>query len=736
MIMSIRRCLSLTIVILSSHGDLQAQTNSLMNVTRWRGTFIHRATDSGVNTRDDCTITWHVKHDVQIQSELVLDEFTLPHPTYRYWFSVSNLQESILVDEDYLESCPSSTGEPNIFRIKAAEHTEFPPRGFDLSINSSNGTYTIGFPAGSFVNARLEFSGDDDDPPIGSFGSFPFDNAGGHITRPLPTNGMVLTGSSRVPLSQVLMSTAVPWFFWSPFLTADVEVAWQIEPAEREEVELVVTLPDYENWRPQGSVDEDIPGNSMGIQASLQRLDGNPPQSARVKKFFVELLSVSREPGVCMNFPVNATTNGNPQADVQFMSELNVDWSIVGGTGEGIAMESAEGSYLVSPEATLSAFDWGAYALLQVSAELVDGRTLVGRLRSDATPGQIRIPKRVDGSLIADVWKVEKGVDGRSDIDDSEGDPEGDGHPGDGLALYEEYRGFYEGGPFNHISGHPKKKDLFVRDKIGNKRGYLLAAAISGLEIHHWLQDDEFPESRVINANHSPGAPHLVDQHGLLVMRELLDGPLGTTCGGPSIPKHIQKILIDTSASAVDSSGGVPWTVVSRNGKLILRDPFARLIAHELMHACNVRHHGRGDVRQHEWIIDRDQEGTIAFKEDGQIIRILNEGGTSIVPRPVTNLVMTLWLGVPGGQHSGDEECVMRYGVADAYRSRNPSNVRYWIDGDEIGGTSLCNHSTGTGVNATGRTPQSRYGDAARGNCVHQVCVNDAMNHAAGDPCE
>ena len=714
-------------------GGAQGQTNtSLMNVTRWRGTFTRHVSDAGSGLRDGCTVTWKVLHDVRVTSQLNLGQSSISHPTWRYWFSTNNLQQSIEVDEEYLEVCPNPGGDPDMFRIKATEDPEFPPEGFDLQIHSDRGTYTIGFPAGAFVNADLEISGSDG-PPIPSVGSFAFDNAHGHIERPLPTNGMVLSGSHLARLPDVMMSTAVGWFFWNQFLSQNIEVTWHLEPVESEDVELVVMLPGYDNWRPEGSIDENTPGNSIGIEARLQRTDGNPPQTARVKKFAMELVSVSHEPGVCMNYPVDAASGGDPKPDLQFVSELNQDWTIDGGAPESLVMESQEGSYLVSPSAMMTSFDWGAYALLKVTAELVDGRILTGHLNGGS--GDIRIPKRQDGSLIADAWKTAKGVSGLPDTNDSEGDPEGDGHPGDGLALYEEYRGFYEGGLFTHISGHPKKKDLFVRNMIGDTRGYVLAAAISGLEIHYRLAADEFPASRVINANHSAGAPHTVDQHGILVVRAPLDGPAGQACGGPSIPKHIVKIMIESTEPAVNDSGGVPWTMVRRNGKLILRDRFARLIAHELMHACNVWHHGRGDVRHQEWVIDRDQEGTLTFKEDDQVIRILRESGASIVPRPVTNLTMTVWLGVTGGAHSGNDDCVMRYDLADAYRSLAQPNVRYWVDGDEVAGSSLCNHKAGTGVNAAGRTPQPRYGDATNGDCLKQICVNDAMNHAPGGSC-
>jgi hypothetical protein len=37
----------------------------------------------------------------------------------------------------------------------------------------------------------------------------------------------------------------------------------------------------------------------------------------------------------------------------------------------------------------------------------------------------------------------------------------------------------------------------------------------------------------------------------------------------------------------------------------------------------------------------------------------------------------------------------------------------------------LCTLPLGTGVNSKDHVPQSRYGDAERGDCTHQIDVND-----------
>ncbi len=87
-------------------------------------------------------------------------------------------------------------------------------------------------------------------------------------------------------------------------------------------------------------------------------------------------------------------------------------------------------------------------------------------------------------------------------------------------------------------------------------------------------------------------------------------------------------------------------------------------------------------------------------------------------------------LGIRGGQHSGVEDCVMRYDIANTYKKDGEPNTRYYWFGRELPGAQLCSQSTGTSINAPGRTPQPRYFDAARGrgNCKGQILVNDAIN--------
>jgi hypothetical protein len=89
----------------------------------------------------------------------------------------------------------------------------------------------------------------------------------------------------------------------------------------------------------------------------------------------------------------------------------------------------------------------------------------------------------------------------------------------------------------------------------------------------------------------------------------------------------------------------------------------------------------------------------------------------------------TVYVARSRGQHSGNDQCLMRYAIATAYVPEgNSTRVRYWVNRTDIRGLELCTSAAGTGINGP---PRPRYGSAAdrRGNCKHQIRVCDE-----GDP--
>lgn len=87
-------------------------------------------------------------------------------------------------------------------------------------------------------------------------------------------------------------------------------------------------------------------------------------------------------------------------------------------------------------------------------------------------------------------------------------------------------------------------------------------------------------------------------------------------------------------------------------------------------------------------------------------------------------------VGQPGGEHSGVQDCLMRYYFAEFYPAKGRENTYYLVTpGTEPFGLTLCRAKGGTGINSTSNQPQSRYGDAGPhgGRCFSQICPNDAI---------
>jgi len=316
---------------------------------------------------------------------------------------------------------------------------------------------------------------------------------------------------------------------------------------------------------------------------------------------------------------------------------------------------------------------------------------------------------------IAGVWKEENNVASLPDSDDGE-KVAGQQHDGDGFTLYEEYRGWVVNG--KRVEGDPKRKDFFVRlNQVGLALpGVAKFQRITKLRVHSGLTAAEFPASRVMNANRHQG-PHRANQHGILVQVDPNRRGSAAARGGPGNPKKITSVDLMSNIAAFDAN----W--------------IAATVAHELGHCVNVWHHGSSDSKV-VWHVANgglfERPGNAAA--GGQAIVVMNEQYGNLTPAiiaeaEVAQTTYTLELGSDQGQHSGFENCVMRYDCAQTYVYRARNDVRVFGFSEPVGG-AICTSPAGTGVNAAAHVPQSRYGAAKqnRGGCVHQILVTDAVD--------
>lgn len=495
------------------------------------------------------------------------------------------------------------------------------------------------------------------------------------------------------------------------------------EPPEEEEL-IIEPPPDYEEWRPVAEQSEKITGDLVPIKLKLQKKGGGDPKF-KVQRFIYNLRRTSQEKGVCMNWP--AKPEADPPYDLQFEAQYNRDLVLADPKGQE-AQQSVEGK--TQGEVNISCFDYGAYGEFEAMAELENGVIVHGVVKGTQDE-QLELPAHKDGSIIAKSFL--KNLGDLKDDDDSEDDPKGDGFKGDGLALYEEYRGFMDGDHW--APGDPKKKDVFVLNQMRGMpqvlRGIKVFESATGLKVHKLLRDNQVDDGLMINFNRTD-APHVVDQHVIRIKaaKTLAEG------GGARVDN------VGTPGTAKAVNMPPDWEEFRQVGSRSIPS-FERTIAHEMSHDCNIYHHGEAD-EDVWWVLTKNPIPQIVeVAPSGRMnIIVQRENGSEITAdaffpanTPEGN-GYKMKIGVAHGQHSGAEECLMRYWVAQAYRSNSDPQIRYLSPG-EIRGTILCSTTAGTGVNAPGHAPQSRYGTAAtpanggagvidnRGNCKKQLRVND-----------
>jgi hypothetical protein len=514
----------------------------------------------------------------------------------------------------------------------------------------------------------------------------------------LPATGFSLKGSFTTTMNSPMQPLALVFGGTAAVIT--VTVTWDFEPGSIAGLEVVVpSTAAFQNFRPTAG-NNGARGNSLDLTAKLQAKGGGAPFT-QAAYFTWELTQSSKEPGYAMNMPPS-----NPGTDFDLKIESGSPaFLTLDPTGQ--KAQTLAGQF-TQATATIASYDWGAFGKIKVTAVMPDGEQIVGYLEGDTSQTEIRLPKRSDSSLIADVWKQNNGTLGQADINDNESDPPGDGNGGDGLTLYEEYRGFIIGGA--HEEGNPNIKDYFIVNTGGAsyQPGIKLFQSLSGLKVHYNLKRSEMTDTRVINSNHDQGA-HRVDQHAVLVVPFASNPGYAEALGGPGTPKSI---------AVVNAPQQLP------NPTQHSVDYLASTLAHELFHACNVYHHGDAGYPTVSW--QRLPTGVVL--ENGTTpVTLRDEAGADASVRLPELTVVPVNLGVANDPHTGDDSCVMRYDDAHGYYpDAGPPAVRYFTP-TETAGTGLCAQSEGTGVNEPGRQPQPRYGNAVRGNCVGQLLVNDAI---------
>ena len=328
----------------------------------WRLTFTHGFIWSGHRALDppqeECTWDWSYDNTATVTA-------TLSSPTTAdgcvIWTgNLSNLTQSILFHERQAQTCPEGT----IYESIADGLALTDPPSLKICL-SSPPEYILqgGTIGGSYTFLGSTFQGGG--PSLGVI-----------VRTNLPASGFVIADSTNMWTGDawVMIPPGNPVMGRSP----NTAFSWRLDPI-LEELEVIVEPGAYTNWIPKGNLG--LPahrGNSIAVTAKLQKKGGGGPQ-ARADHFEFELVNVSKEPGVCMNFPVK---NASDEPDLRFEDELNQPEPNAGNTVDAalIRVFKLDEGLLVA-EATVSSFDFGAYGEIRVTAHVPGYDPIVGHLK-------------------------------------------------------------------------------------------------------------------------------------------------------------------------------------------------------------------------------------------------------------------------------------------------------------------------------------------------------------------
>ena len=235
-----------------------------------------------------------------------------------------------------------------------------------------------------------------------------------------------------------------------------VTVDWSLTSEAPDPNEVTVEVAGYEAWIPEGNVDnpQDSGIRPLTITATVHK-KGNR-KKLRQAYLNIALPYVSKNKGICGNWPRNAGEDeGLRFREKDFPKKDGLLY--VDRTHLKTDVPVEEVMFRVH------SYDYGAWGTLRITARDEDGRDIKVRVRGKDTP-DLDIPQDDDSNRIADSWKKEKAL-GRNMTDDDEA-VTGQDAKGDGVTLYDEYRGLVvlenKEKVFRRLD--PSKKELFVID--------------------------------------------------------------------------------------------------------------------------------------------------------------------------------------------------------------------------------------------------------------------------------
>jgi hypothetical protein len=265
--------------------------------------------------------------------------------------------------------------------------------------------------------------------------------------------------------------------------------------------EVAVEVEGYDDWIPDGNIDDETkPGKDIFVKAWVHKTGDPKTPVDQTATFTFELTQVGREKGVCANWP---TTPGESAArsDLCISEDRNPDLEQV-----NLDLEAKTRRPVKEAKLVLSSFDYAAWGVLKVTARDKDGKPMKVEYLNKKDIDRITIPKDDDRNHIADAWQEKEGVEGLP-AEWDEAEVKGQSAKGDGIPLFEKYRGFVvaEGGGKRYTRLKPREKAHFICDPQGifdQDRWY------SASQIRAYSIRSDWTRERLVDVNRGFGGGH------------------------------------------------------------------------------------------------------------------------------------------------------------------------------------------------------------------------------------
>lgn len=363
----------------------------------------------------------------------------------------------------------------------------------------------------------------------------------------------------------------------------------------------------------------------------IVELDVQAGPNCRVELVKYILRDVSSNLGVCIN-----------DKRVCYNSSLDAFFKQSNNPGLNISSDSlkAEGEDIRRVAVTIN--DYAAHCMLEVQIKI--NGIWYNASEEHTGNAMISIPVDRDGDAIADSWERQYDVEGKPLTWDE--DEPLQNNRGDGLTLFEEYRGLFEklpSGELQYLRTNPIKKELCVIDdnellsiSIFERLTGINLVKLDESSVYGGLAGgDDTIRYRWVNfaSSHDRGVKYairIIKQDGLIDPYENSSESLQGYCHmGPPInvkrciifPDRNRKSMLEILPHRIDSALASTSNEIitfrdSRNVSEnyhrnflesvlnVLRDPNRNylvadffslfVVSHEIMHGCSISHHGRG----------------------------------------------------------------------------------------------------------------------------------------------